>query len=89
MRTLRTRLEIVDDYARKLLTSGFSVYQTRRILVNGIKGYENKRRRCLAKRTRLHRSSKESLASQHGLRRGVKTRTWRTWTIKRKASLED
>ena len=32
--------------------------------MNGIKGYESKRRRCRAKGTRLHRSAKESLGTR-------------------------
>ena len=53
--------EIVDSYAKKLRTSGWSVEQTRRIIVNGIKGYESKRRRCIEQGRRLHRSSEESM----------------------------
>ena len=36
---------IVDQYSKKIRNSGFSVDQTRRIIINGIKGYESKRRR--------------------------------------------
>ena len=35
----------MDNYAIKLLTSGFSLEQTRRILIRGIRGYEAKVKR--------------------------------------------
>ena len=47
----------MDDYAKKLRTSGWSKELTRRIILNGIKGYEGKQRRC---KTKVHRSSKDS-----------------------------
>ena len=40
------RAQVVDDYGRKLLTSGYGYNQTKKILANGAKGY-------LAKVTRL------------------------------------
>ena len=36
----KNRGEAVDKYAKKLLQSGYSKEQTRRIIVNGIKGFE-------------------------------------------------
>ena len=52
--------KIVDQYAKKLRTSGWSMEQTRRIITNGIKGYESMRRRCVEQGKRLHKSSEES-----------------------------
>ena len=52
---------VVDDYSQKLINSGYSKDQVRKIIVNGIKGYEGKRRRTLAAGKGLHRSSKDSL----------------------------
>ena len=37
---------IVDGYGQKLINSGYTLEQTRRILVNGIKGYEGRKERC-------------------------------------------
>ena len=39
------REHVVDEYGKKILNSGYTREQAIRILVNGIKGYENKRRR--------------------------------------------
>ena len=36
------RAEVVDDYAQKLINSGFKLDQTRNILVGGLTGYERK-----------------------------------------------
>ena len=41
--------KVVEDYAKKLLNSGYSVEHVRRIIVNGIRGYEGRRRRCRTK----------------------------------------
>ena len=35
-----TRLEVIDDYARKLVNSEYDLGQTRRVIVGGLKGYE-------------------------------------------------
>ena len=42
---LNVRWEVLDNYAVKLLTSGFSLEHTRRILLSGIRGYEAKVKR--------------------------------------------
>ena len=36
------RVQVVDDYAQKLINSGFKLEQTRNILVGGLTGYERK-----------------------------------------------
>ena len=54
------KVEIVDNYAQKLVNSGFRGEQLRRIVTNGIKGYESKLRRCREQGWRLHRSSTDS-----------------------------
>ena len=36
------RMKVVDGYAQKLLNSGYEMEQVRKILVSGIKGYENR-----------------------------------------------
>ena len=35
-----TRLQVIDDYARKLINSEYDLAMTRRIIVGGLKGYE-------------------------------------------------
>ena len=39
------REEVVNNYGIKLMTSGYSKEQTRKILLNGMKGYMNKKNR--------------------------------------------
>ena len=40
------RRSVINGYGEKLLNSGYNLEQTRSILVNGMKGYEGKRKRC-------------------------------------------
>ena len=54
------KVEVVDDYAQKLTNSGYRGEQLKRIITNGIKGYENKRRRCLKDGRKLHRTAADS-----------------------------
>ena len=58
---IEERVKIVDGYAKKLLTSGYGIEQTRRIIINGIKGYAKKlsESRKLGGR-KLHRKAAES-----------------------------
>ena len=37
---MKTRLEGIDDYARKLINSEYDLGQTRSVIVGGLKGYE-------------------------------------------------
>ena len=59
------REQVVDDYAKKILNSGYSRDQTIRILVNGIKGYENKRRRRIKEGRRLRTTARESRSRRY------------------------
>merc|ERR1711942_472282 len=59
------REQVVDDYAKKILNSGYSRDQTIRILVNGIKGYENKRRRRIKEGRRLRTTARESRSGRY------------------------
>ena len=52
--------KIVDDYGQKLMNSGFEGVQMKRIVLNGIKGYEGRRRKCVENNWRLHRTSTNS-----------------------------
>ena len=52
-------IEIVDGYTQKLANSGYSSTQIRRIIISGIRGYNNKVARCKEQGTRLHRTAQE------------------------------
>ena len=52
---------VVDSYSQKLLTSGYSRVQTRRIILNGIRGWENKKSRAKREQRRVNRTAKESM----------------------------
>ena len=54
------RADVVNCYGVKLLTSGYSYDQVRKILMNGAKGYLAKVRRRKANGERLHRTAWES-----------------------------
>ena len=58
---MAAKLEVVDNYTQKLFNSGYQISQARRIVLNGIKGYE---RRVKESRTeggrKLHRTAEES-----------------------------
>ena len=55
---------VVDGYAQKLLNSGYGKEQVRKIVVNGIKGYEGRKSRCKKEGRRLRRTAKESLGAR-------------------------
>ena len=74
---MRTR--VIDNYAVKLQTSGYSVEQTRKIILSGLRGYEAKVRRRTDEGVPLYRTSEDSgttrakkkiLGSQPGSRGG-------------------
>ena len=54
------KADVVNCYGVKLLTSGYSYEQVRRILVTGAKGYLTKLGRRTSKGGRLHRTAQES-----------------------------
>ena len=54
------RAKVIDDYGRKLRTSGYELEQTRRILLNGMKGYQSKAVRRKKEGGRIHRTAQES-----------------------------
>ena len=59
------REHVVDEYGKKILNSGYTREQAIRILVNGIKGYENKRRRRIKEGRRLRTTAKESRSERY------------------------
>ena len=68
---------IVDQYAKKLLRSGYSLEQTRKVLKNGIKGYENRRRSRLSKGLPLRSTGKMSRGSRYRKKLVSKTNWYR------------
>ena len=55
------RRQVVDDYAQKLLNSGYSIESTRKIIIAGLKGYERKLRNSRKEGgSKLLRTAKES-----------------------------
>ena len=60
----QARLDAVDGYAVKLLTSGFNIEQTRRIILSGLRGYERKVQRRKFEMTPLYRTSEDSVKSR-------------------------
>ena len=59
-----SKVEIVDNYSQKLSNSGYRGEQLKRIILNGIKGYEGKVRRCRNNGRKLHRSSIDSMGER-------------------------
>ena len=55
---------VVDGYGQKLLNSGFSLDQTRNIIVKGIKEYELRKLRCIKEGRSYRRTANESRASR-------------------------
>ena len=55
---------VVDGYGQKLLNSGFSLDQTKNIIVKGIKGYEGRKLRCVKEGRSYRRTANESRASR-------------------------
>ena len=56
--------QIMDEYALKLLRSGYSITQTRQIILSGLRGYLKKVQLASKNGWDLHRSAKSSLASR-------------------------
>ena len=55
---------VVDKFSKKLLTSGYSETQSRRIVINGIRGWEKRLMRSKAEKRNLFRTSKESMSGR-------------------------
>ena len=51
---------MVDKFCQKLLTSGYTEQQTRRVTLCGIRGWERRKRRALEERGKIFRTSGES-----------------------------
>ena len=55
---------MVDQYASKLIASGYGLEQTRKILLNGIKSYETRRRNRQKLGLKLRSTAKRSQGSR-------------------------
>ena len=59
------KIRVVDHYSQKLINSGYGLEQVRRIVVNGIKGYERRVKESkIEGGRRLHRTAGESSAGR-------------------------
>ena len=56
---------VVDGYGQKLTNSGYSNDQVRRILVNGIKGFEGRKLRCSTEGRKLFKPAAESMGARY------------------------
>ena len=65
----KVRVQIIDDYSQKLRNSGYELNQIRKIVKNGLKGYEKKlwESRNIPGR-RLHRTAAQSMAQELNIR---------------------
>ena len=79
------RLRVVNDYTQKLANSGYKREQLKRIIANGIKGYEARKRRSIVEGRKLHRTSVDSQGAR--TRRKLLART--TWFKKRRNRSSD
>ena len=59
------RLETLDNFAKKMITSGYSIQKIRRTIANGLKYYENKVKRCQAQKKPIYRTAKNSQAGRN------------------------
>ena len=96
------RNEVIDNYAVKLQTSGYSVEQSRRIILSGLRGYEARVRRRTEEGLPLYRTSEDSGATRAkkkilgkstwfkgGIRRGPKVQRKGNTGVKRKRGDEE
>ena len=51
---------VVDQYAQKLMTSGYSMEQVRKVTLNGIRGWNRRKARATIEGRQVYRTGKES-----------------------------
>ena len=61
---IKERIKVVDEFTDQLLFSGYSVEQTRKVIIAGLKGYENLLRKAQNGQTRIHRPAADGLAAR-------------------------
>ena len=72
---MRTTSEVVDNFGKKLLTSGYSLKQVRTITMNGIRGWERRKSRARNEGRTIFRTSRQSMPGRIKKRTIGKT-TW-------------
>ena len=72
--------KVIDQFGKKLLTSGYTLSQSRKITLSGIRGWERKLKRAEGKIRSLFRTSEESMKGR--IRKKAVGKT--TWYNKRK-----
>ena len=82
------RRDVIDEYAVKILTSGYSVEQTRRIILSGLRGYEAKVKRRMEGGIPLYRTSEDSGATR-AKKRLLGKSTWFKGGIKRGPGIQN
>ena len=55
------RLEIIDNYTKKLRVSGYKSSQAKEIIASGIRGYESKKLRAVKENTPFYRKAQSTL----------------------------
>ena len=79
------RIDVINKYSQKLVNSGYRVEQIRKVIINGIKGYERRLRESMRPGgRRLHRTAKES--SGRRMRKKILDKT--EWFRKKKTTTE-
>ena len=58
------RRNVIDEYAVKIMTSGYTVEQARRIILSGLRGYEARVKRRREGGIPLYRTSEDSGATR-------------------------
>ena len=58
------RCKVIDDYAQELTNSGYGIDQVRKIIVNGIKGYEGRKKKRAAEGRSLRSTAEGSKMSR-------------------------
>ena len=61
---MEERIKVVDDYTDQLLFSGYSTEQTKKVIIAGLKGYENLLKKAKRGQTRIHRPAADGLAAR-------------------------
>ena len=61
---MKERIRVVDEFTDQMLFSGYSVEQTRKIIIAGLKGYENLLKKAERGQTRIHRPAADGLAAR-------------------------
>ena len=71
--------KVIDQYAQKLLTSGYSLEQVRRIIIKGTRGWERRRKKAGTEgRKSVYRTGKESAPGRYRKKLLGKTEWYKT-----------